>query len=322
MEISEKYAYKIWEKKSFSEAAKDLYVSQPSLSATIARLEKKLGFKIFDRSSTPLSLTPQGRIYMDFLEESTEVENTLYQRIRALGDMTYGSLTVGGQIYAAIDLLPKICGEFYKHYPEIGVTVDIGSMGGMNNLFEKMKRNMLDLMLTYKYDPEEYQATPLFEERLVFVMPKSLAGADKLTQYAVSREEVLQKKYPPHKEIEDYSIFRSIKFVNNRENSDTAERMARILGDYDVAPYATINVKQIDILYNMMLAGIGAVMVSDLFIANFPQRSDDLLYFIPKSQHAKRNLYIIKKKGMPHNAIVESFIAIASSLCKSLTFLK
>ena len=65
MELAAKYVYEVYKEKSFSRAAKSLYVSQPALSSTVSRLEKELGFRIFDRATMPLTLTPQGRIYIE-----------------------------------------------------------------------------------------------------------------------------------------------------------------------------------------------------------------------------------------------------------------
>ena len=76
METSAKYAYQVYKKGSFTKAAQELYVSQPSLSAAISRLEEELGFRIFDRSTIPCSLTSEGRIYIDSLEEIIEAEST------------------------------------------------------------------------------------------------------------------------------------------------------------------------------------------------------------------------------------------------------
>ena len=68
METVATYAYQIYKKGSFTKAAKELYISQPSLSAAISRLESDLGFRIFDRSTIPCSLTAEGRVYIESLE--------------------------------------------------------------------------------------------------------------------------------------------------------------------------------------------------------------------------------------------------------------
>ena len=113
MELFEKYVYKIYEKRSFSAAARSLFVSQPSLSARVSRLEKDLGFKIFDRSTTPLGLTQEGRIYIEYLEDVLHSENNMKDRIKQLSDMNSGSISIGGLCHSAYCFLPKLCRAFH-----------------------------------------------------------------------------------------------------------------------------------------------------------------------------------------------------------------
>ena len=86
METIAKYAYEVYKKGSFTKAAKELYISQPSLSMAISRLEKELGFRIFDRTTVPCSLTPQGKIYIESIEEIIEVENNMHKKIKDFSD--------------------------------------------------------------------------------------------------------------------------------------------------------------------------------------------------------------------------------------------
>jgi len=317
MELADKYVCKIWEKQSFSEAAKELYISQPSLSATVGRLEKSLGFRIFNRSTIPLTLTPQGRIYMDYLEETIVSESNMRQRIVAMGDMLCSSLSIGGQAYAALHLIPEVCGNFYRKHPEVCVTIDIGHTGGLQNLLEKLKKGTLELVLSYEYDPDNFEGIPLHDERLIFIIHKNTQGASVLEKYAVTREEILNNSFPPEKELEDYSIFKDIKFVRNREISNTSQRMRKILGEYEIVPHIVINLRQFEILYNLMRAGVGAVMVSDYLVKNSSEDSENLLYIVPKSPHSHRTLYIVKKKDAPLSPIAEEFVSEALALCNA-----
>ena len=45
------YVYEVYKEKSISKAAKNLYISQPSLSANLKRIEKQIGYPIFDRTT-------------------------------------------------------------------------------------------------------------------------------------------------------------------------------------------------------------------------------------------------------------------------------
>ena len=54
------YIYAVYQEKSFSKAAQKLYVSQPWLSSTVKKVEQEVGLPLFDRSTTPISLTEAG----------------------------------------------------------------------------------------------------------------------------------------------------------------------------------------------------------------------------------------------------------------------
>ena len=94
MELAERYAYAVYTQKSFTAAAKSLYISQPGLSAMITKLEKNLGFQIFDRSTSPLSLTPAGRIYMEYLQDAIVEESNMLHRIQQLSGSENETLSI------------------------------------------------------------------------------------------------------------------------------------------------------------------------------------------------------------------------------------
>lgn len=55
------YVYEVYKEGSFSRAAANLYISQPALSATVKKIEKKIGMPLFDRSTVPIQLTECGK---------------------------------------------------------------------------------------------------------------------------------------------------------------------------------------------------------------------------------------------------------------------
>ena len=59
MFVWKKYVYEVYKERSFTKAAQNLYISQPSLSARIKKIEEIIGEPLFDRSTTPLQLTEE-----------------------------------------------------------------------------------------------------------------------------------------------------------------------------------------------------------------------------------------------------------------------
>ena len=78
------YIYAVYQEKSFSKAAKKLYVSQPWLSATIKKAEEELGLALFDRSTNPISLTEAGRYYIEKYEQITAIEEEMIEHFTDL----------------------------------------------------------------------------------------------------------------------------------------------------------------------------------------------------------------------------------------------
>ena len=311
----EKYAYTVFVEGSFSAAAKELFISQPALSASVARLEGELGFRIFDRSTVPLSLTTAGRIYMDSLEEIMESERHMQRRIRQLSETKSETLSIGASAYIAYDLLPKLCRAFSDRYPDIRLQLNMGSSPGTNNLRDELKQQNLDLLLSHTYDSAEHLATPLLNERMIVAMHKDLPGAEALRPYAVSAREILEKSYPEEKELEDFSLFRQIRFFRFRKGSPTYQRMAKILGDYAATAHTITHVPHSGMHYNMMCAGFGALLTTDTNVAFSMVPNDDLLFFVPKCPESHRTLYLIRQAGVQSNPLADRFVAIATEFC-------
>ena len=311
METIAKYAYEVYKKGSFTKAAKNLFISQPSLSAAISKLESNLGFRIFDRSTSPCSLTPQGRIYIESIEEIIAVENNMRRRIKAFSNNS--SLTVGGTSFASYLLLTKICSEFFKCYPEINVTLDIGNIGSPINLIEKLENNELDILVTYDCNHPNFIVEPILEERLVIAMHKKMLGSKKLEHLALTRDEIITKRYSAEREIEDMSIFSDFDFLEFSLKSDTDHRMSKILGNYRASRYKIENAKHSEMHYNLMCAGVAAVLTTSLAIAQKPY-DENILFFLPKSEESYRKIYLAYNFSSRNNHLIKNFIKVAKDI--------
>ena len=314
METIAKYAYEVYKKGSFTKAAKALYISQPSLSAAISRLESDLGFRIFDRSVLPCSLTAAGRIYMESIEEIVEVENNMKRRIKDLSDINHGSITVGGSSYASYLVLSDIFSAFYKSYPDVKATLDIGNTGSLHTLWEKLDAKELDVLVTYAPDHPNFIVEPILEERLIIAMNRKMPGAQKLENLALTREEILSKSYCAEREIEDMSIFRDFEFFEFPSKSDTDQRMSKLLGNYKPSRYKIENAKHSEMHYNLMCAGIGAVLTNSLVIAQ-KSYDEDILFFVPKSEESYRKIHLAYNYSAKNNPLIQCFIRVAKEVC-------
>lgn len=320
MNTTEKYIYRVYTEKSFSKAAKALFISQPSLSASVARKESELGFRIFDRSTKPISLTEEGHIYVNMLEEIMESEINMEKRLQKLSNDKHDSLAIGGASSSAYYLMPAICGLFANRYPNTEVTIDIGNFGAESTiserftLFQKLDRHELDAFLGYEYEADKYSGLKIYSERLVVAMHRSLVPPA-LKPYAVTKSEFLGGALPAEKQITQKTLFRNVPFLEFSKNSNTSHYMTALLGEYSPSPYKITNYRHGVVHFNMMCVGLGALLTNDCVVALSGADSADVLYFAFDKAQSTRNLYLITKKGQLITRNLQRFIAVSKELC-------
>jgi DNA-binding transcriptional LysR family regulator len=113
--------------KSFTKAAEALYLSQPSLSKQIKTLEKNLDVLLINRENNKISLTENGKV---FLQYSERILALCEESCRALIDLKNGergSLTVGASQTIGTYLLPRVLALFAQNYPQIDLKVQVNS---------------------------------------------------------------------------------------------------------------------------------------------------------------------------------------------------
>ena len=315
MELAEKYAYSVYQTKSFSKSATAHYVTQSALSMTIKKLETKLGFKIFDRSKSPLAITKEGEIYINYLIQIQKAEDDLLEQISSLHgqESSQEKLSVGGTSLLAYNLYPDVLSEFSKNFPDVEVAINIGETLVYSTMFEKLSAEELDLVIAYACDSTRYTSVPLLQERYVVAAKREHITSDELKAYALSRDDILSGKDFPDKLITNYELFRDIKFQKVPRSGIIWRDMSDFLSQCSYSPYYSYNTRKNDVAYKMMLNGLCAVVTTDYVISLFPER-DDVLYFLVKAQKSSRQAMLIYKKDRELTPALSEFIKITQRL--------
>lgn len=317
MEQIKKYIYQIYKDKSFSAAAKSLYISQPALSAAISRFEKELGVKIFDRTKQPISLTTQGAIYVNAIEEIMHIEESVEERFRNLSDMNYGFLTVGGSAYAAYAIMSAACARFYQRYPKIKVTLNLGNRGDSNFLNASLTNGELDLLLTYHNEDSRYLYEEIAKDKLLIAINKNHPIPENLKKYAFTSEELLTANIDESKKIEDLSLFKSLPFIPYQDSIHIS-MMNKMFDHYKTVPYNIQFAKHSGVHYSLMAAGVGALIFPSIPILCSPHIDKDVLYFVPKSDEFCHTLYVARTHSTDKNPIVHAYIQAAKDVYNAL----
>jgi DNA-binding transcriptional LysR family regulator len=105
---------------SFSGAALQLNTTQPAISNRIRELESHLGVRLFTRAGRSISLTPEGRDFVDLAERFLELGDELTRKARS-GDGISGMLRIGAADTIALTWLPRLVAELSRQYPRLNV---------------------------------------------------------------------------------------------------------------------------------------------------------------------------------------------------------
>ena len=96
---NKEYILTIYQEGGFTKAAEKLFVSQPSLSASVKRIEEKIGAPIFDRSTNPISLTEVGEEYVKCALNIEEKERNFATYMSDHTNLLTGKLRRGGSSF-------------------------------------------------------------------------------------------------------------------------------------------------------------------------------------------------------------------------------
>lgn len=145
-----------------------LYISQSSLSKTIARLEKDVGVQLFDRQGNFIKLNGYGA---ELLRTAGRILMLVDSEKRLLSEMSKGetgSVIVGSNINQFLDDLYEI---FSISYPDVTLRIVSGSADDMQQ--KLLSRELYMVISTYKYASHEISLIPLFTESMGIIVSKA-----------------------------------------------------------------------------------------------------------------------------------------------------
>ena len=169
---------------SFTRAAEILFISQPSLSKQVKKLENRLGILLVNRESNKISLTEGGKL---FLQYSERILALCEESCRALNDLKNGdrgSLTVGASQTIGTYLMPRVLALFAQHYPQINLKVQVDST---RFIAKNVVNRDIDIAVVGGDVPEDLkkylEIENFVEDELTLIIPKSHPFATKKNKY-------------------------------------------------------------------------------------------------------------------------------------------
>lgn len=155
------------EKKSFSEAAKILYVTQPTISAQIKGLEEEVGTKLFERTTKKVEMTQSAAILLKYAKKIIHLSDSAQKEILKFEDCMYGDLKIGCSFTIGEYVLPEFLKLFKGDYPLIQMSVDITNS---NNIVSNIKDQFIDVgLIETPIDDDQIVVEPFMEDQLILI---------------------------------------------------------------------------------------------------------------------------------------------------------
>jgi LysR family hydrogen peroxide-inducible transcriptional activator len=165
-----RYIIAVAREKHFGRAAEACFVSQPTLSVSIKKLESELGVIIFERGGSEITLTPIGENIVQQAQRVLDAANQIKEIADQGRDPLRGALRLGVIYTIGPYLLPRIIKSMIERYPDMPLILQENFTV---RLVEMMRTGEIDVaILADPFDTTGLDTLPLYDEDFVVAVPK------------------------------------------------------------------------------------------------------------------------------------------------------
>lgn len=164
-----RYIVALTRERHFGRAAAACFVSQPTLSVAVKKLEDELGAVLFERGRSDVTVTPLGELVAAQALRVLEEVERLKQLATQGKDQLQGPLRFGAIYTVAPYLLPQLIPVLHKRAPAMPLVIEENYTG---RLRERLKQGELDaIVISLPFDEPGVEVHPLYDEPFVAVLP-------------------------------------------------------------------------------------------------------------------------------------------------------
>lgn len=270
---------------SFSDASKQLYISQSAVSQSIKVLEKKLNQTLFIRSTKRVQLTPEGEILLRHIEPAMNLIKRGEAQILEANSLGGGQLRIGASDTICRYFLVPYLKRFHKEYPNVHIKVTNQTSIKCVDLLES---GQVDLIVT-NYPNSQLNNTNhikvIKDFQDVFIANRKYfdLGNDKVTLHQLQRNPILMLD----------------------RNSTTSEYLHQIFQQHQLDLVPEIELSSNDLLIDLARIGLGIAFIPDYCVPN----NDSELYTVNVDEELpKRQLVVVHNQHLPISQAASKFI--------------
>ena len=272
------YAIELAEVRNFSLLAEKLNITQPTLSKQILNLEEDLGVKLFDRATTPLTLTPAGEFFISQAQELLYKEDQILHAMGRFRSGEEGRLVIGISPFRCTYLIPDIVKKIRDRFPFVRVVLH---EAGSDILRKEASDGKFDFaIVNLPVDDSVLEITPIVRDTLVLAVPKELCS-------------LLPASCNNELEISSIS---SLPFVVVGKNQEMRHLFDKLCASANFKPRIAAEVVGLNSAWSLANAGVGAALLRLQFVSQ-ANCGENLSFYTLKGAISQGQPVIIRRRG-------------------------
>ncbi len=290
MELKQLEAFiKVVELQSFSQAAKSLYLTQPTVSAHVSSLERELCARLLERTTKTVTTTASGEKLYKYAKEILELREDIHREFKV--EASVGErIEIAGSTIPSQHILPELIPAFQKLNKGVYFSIN---QGDSRYVIEEVLRHKADIgFVGMKESNDRLQYIPFYEDRLVIIAPNE-------KRY----RELLQSDSPLEELMKGPVILRENGSGTRKAAEEFLEEKKVDVGKLNVV--ARINDQEI--IKRSVCKGMGISILSQKAALDYAL-AGKLLVYEPAGDPIVRKLYIVFERNKKFSSVEKRFV--------------
>lgn len=286
-----KYFIAVAQTGHFGHAAERCFVSQPTLSGQIKKLEEELGVTLFERTKRAVEITPIGTTLLDHARQIIEQESVIQQLAQAHQDPLAGPLRIGAIPTLSPYLMPLILLPLKKQHPQMKLVL---SEEMTDVLITRLREYEIDAaLLATPVEDADLQIIPLFDEPFWLAHPREhpFYLQDKITRSDLEKTDLLLLS-------EGHCL------------ADQAMEVCRLRERPGQGEFADLRAASLETLLQLVGAGFGSTLVPALAMRGSWTSGSGIVARPLAIKNAQRRVSIVFRKSYPRRQALDALANI------------
>ena len=283
---------------NLTKAANKLYISQPSLSQYIKRLEDSLGIELFDRTSSPMKLTYAGERYYEYILKTKQMELNINEELLEIRQERRGNIRLGIALWRGACLIPEVFPEYHSKYPDVTLELFEGGFIQMKNALSNYEIDLMISNLLVNGSYGEFEVDKILTERILLAVPTNSEAA----RQALKNQE-FHNEFP----VITLDILQQFPLVITKPGQALTEMIKGVLARQHISPNILLETSNLTTAINLTMKGMCCTFVPEEG-ARICHRDGYITFFEVKDAGLTWDLAFLYRKNSYLGEIKRSFI--------------